>query len=103
MAPEPTPSSRSLRGLDAFAFFLADVQTGWGPFVAAYLTSKSWTQLDIGLILTVGTLAGIAMQIPIGALVDRVAAKRLLAAGRANERAVGGSMRWPASDATDRC
>ena len=74
------PSCRSQRGLDWFAFFLADIQTGWGPFVAAYLTSKSWTQLDIGLILTVGTLAAMALQIPIGALVDYVPAKRLLAA-----------------------
>jgi MFS family permease len=74
------PSCRSQRGLDWFAFFLADIQTGWGPFVAAYLTSKSWTQLDIGLILTVGTLSAMALQIPIGALVDRVSAKRLLAA-----------------------
>ena len=73
------PSSRSQRGLDWFAFFLADIQTGWGPFVAAYLTSKSWTQLDIGLILTVGTLAAMVMQIPIGALVDQIPAKRLLA------------------------
>src|SRR5688572_11851568 len=74
------PSYQSHRGLDWFAFFLADIQTGWGPFVAAYLTSKSWTQLDIGLILTVGTLSAMALQIPLGALVDRVPAKRLLAA-----------------------
>ena len=32
-------SQRSLRGLDWFAFFVADIQTGWGPFVATYLTS----------------------------------------------------------------
>ena len=37
------PSRRSQRGLDWFAFFLADVQTGWGPFVAAYLTSVAWS------------------------------------------------------------
>jgi MFS family permease len=74
------PSRRSEHGLDWFAFFLADIQTGWGPFVAAYLTSQNWTQLDIGLILTAGTLAAVALQIPIGALVDRVPAKRLLAA-----------------------
>ena len=74
------PSCQSQRALDWFAFFLADIQTGWGPFVAAYLTSKSWSQLDIGLILTSGTLAAMALQIPIGALVDRVSAKRLLAA-----------------------
>ena len=73
------PSCRSQRGLDWFAFFLADIQTGWGPFVAAYLTSKSWKQLDIGLILTVGTLTAMALQIPIGALLDYVPAKRLLA------------------------
>ena len=58
------PPCRSQRGLDWFAFFLADIQTGWGPFVAAYLTSNSWTQLDIGLILTVGTLAAMALQFP---------------------------------------
>jgi MFS family permease len=80
MVQEPTPSSRSLRGLDAFAFFLADVQTGWGPFVAAYLTSVAWSQLDIGLVLTVGTLASLALQLPAGAVVDRIRAKRLIAA-----------------------
>src|SRR3954465_13931601 len=74
------PSSRSRHGLDWFAFFLADIQTGWGPFVAAYLTSNSWTQLDIGLILTFGTLATMILQMPVGALVDYVPAKRLLAA-----------------------
>jgi len=70
--PPPSSQSRSQRGLDWFAFFLADIQTGWGPFVAAYLTSESWTQLDIGLILTVGTLSAMAVQIPVGALVDSV-------------------------------
>jgi MFS family permease len=73
-------SQRSLRGLDWFAFFVADVQTAWGPFVATYLTSVAWTQFDIGLILTIGTITGLALQIPAGMLVDRVPAKRLLAA-----------------------
>src|SRR5918995_5812546 len=73
------PSPRSQRGLDWFVFFLADIQTGWGPFLAAYLTSRSWTQLDIGLILTVGTLSAMVLQVPIGALVDLIPAKRLLA------------------------
>src|SRR5205814_9214744 len=74
------PSRLSLMGLDGFAFFLADIQTGWGPFVAAYLTSLGWLQFDIGLILTIGTLATFALQIPLGALVDWIADKRLLAA-----------------------
>jgi MFS family permease len=83
LAPEiriSEPSRLSQRGLDWFAFFLADIQTGWGPFVAAYLTTKSWTQLDIGVILTIGTLTSMALQIPVGALVDFVPGKRLLAA-----------------------
>jgi hypothetical protein len=73
-------SGASLRGLDAFAFFVADIQTGWGPFVAAYLTSVGWVQFDIGLILTIGTMAGFVLQVPMGAVVDAMPAKRLLAA-----------------------
>jgi hypothetical protein len=30
----PAPHPHSLRGLDWFIFFLADVQTGFGPFIA---------------------------------------------------------------------
>lgn len=81
MKPAVIPSQRSLRGLDWFAFFMADIQTGWGPFVAAYLTSVAWTQFDIGLIFTIGTLAALVLQFPAGALVDRIPAKRLLAVG----------------------
>jgi MFS family permease len=73
-------SRASLRGLDAFAFFVADIQTGWGPFVAAYLTTVGWLQFDIGLILTIGTMAGFILQVPMGAVVDAVPGKRLLAA-----------------------
>jgi MFS family permease len=72
-------SNRSLLGLDLFAFFVADIQTGWGPFVAAYLTSVGWMQFDVGLILTIGTLATFVLQIPAGALVDLVPSKRFLA------------------------
>jgi MFS family permease len=81
VAPEiRQPSRLSQRGLDWFAFFLADIQTGWGPFVAAYLTTQNWTQLDVGMVLTIGTLTAMVLQIPIGGLVDLVPAKRLLAA-----------------------
>ena len=73
-------SGASQRGLDAFAFFVADIQTGWGPFVAAYLTSVGWLQFDIGVILTIGTMAGFVLQVPMGAVVDAIPAKRLLAA-----------------------
>src|SRR6185437_12027792 len=44
-----TPSSRRSRyGLDWLNFFLADVQTGFGTFVAFYLARLGWTQASIG-------------------------------------------------------
>src|SRR5207245_7718731 len=67
------------RGLDWFTFFLADIQTGFGPFVAIYLTAHAWTQFDIGLILTTGGLVALACQMPGGALVDAVRSARLVA------------------------
>jgi MFS family permease len=69
----------SARGLDWFAFFLADIQTGFGPFVAIYLTAQQWSQLDIGLVLTVGGLVALAAQMPGGALVDAMRSVRLVA------------------------
>lgn len=65
-------SPRSRRGLDWFVFFVADVQTGFGPFVAVYLTAQKWTQTDIGLILTVGGLISLFGQIPGGAFLDAI-------------------------------
>jgi MFS family permease len=67
-----------LRGLDWFIFFLADVQTGFGPFVAVYLTSQKWTQVEIGLILSVSGLVALAGQMPGGALVDAARSERLV-------------------------
>ena len=52
----PHPSQRSARGLDWFVFFVADVQTGFGPFVSVYLTTQKWTQADIGLVLSIGSI-----------------------------------------------
>ncbi|MGC2222046.1 MAG: MFS transporter [Methylocella sp.] len=75
----PGPSPRSLRGLDWFIFCVADVQTGFGPFVAVYLTTQKWTQTDIGLVLTVGGLVALAGQMPGGALVDAANSERLVA------------------------
>jgi MFS family permease len=49
---------------------VADVQTGFGPFISVYLTAHGWTQVDIGLILTARSLAGLALQMPGGAIVD---------------------------------
>lgn len=75
----PHPSKRSLRGLDWFIFFVADIQTGFGPFLAVYLTSQKWTQIDIGLVLSAGGLIALLGQMPGGALVDAARSERLVA------------------------
>ncbi len=72
------PTARSLRGLDWLNFFLADVQTGVGPFLAIYLAAYSWNEQRVGIALTVGGIAGILTQTPAGALVDRLRSKRAL-------------------------
>jgi predicted MFS family arabinose efflux permease len=77
-----SPSRRTLHGLDWLNFFLADVQTGVGPFLAIYLAGYKWNEERVGLALTVGGIAGILTQTPAGALVDRLRSKRaLIAAG----------------------
>ena len=79
-APIASRSGRSAVGLDWFSFFCANLQTGFGPFVAAYLTAAKWTQTDIGLVLMIGGLVGLVGQIPGGALVDRTRRKVVIAA-----------------------
>src|SRR5450432_611114 len=74
-----TPSRQSLRGLDWFIFFLADVQTGFGPFIAVYLTTQKWTQVEIGLVLSIGGVVGLIGQMPGGAIVDAARSERLVA------------------------
>ena len=61
---------KARRGLDWLIFFVADIQTGFGPFVAVFLTTQKWTQVDIGLLLTVSSLIGLLGQIPAGVIVD---------------------------------
>ncbi|HWG05269.1 MAG TPA: MFS transporter [Beijerinckiaceae bacterium] len=72
-------SRHSRRGLDGLIFFVADIQTGFGPFVAVFLTTQKWTQVDIGLVLTVSGLVSLFGQVPLGALVDSVRSVRATA------------------------
>lgn len=90
-------SKRSLYGLDWVNFFLADVQTGVGPFLAIYLAANTWNPEKVGLALTVGGIAGIITQTPAGALVDRMRSKRLLIAIGAAVLCIGALMIawWP--------
>jgi MFS family permease len=68
------------RALDWFNLFVANIQTGFGPFIAVYLSSQRWTQTSIGLALSIGTVAAMASQVPAGALVDLIANKTRVAA-----------------------
>jgi MFS family permease len=77
--PLLTPSRRSLRGLDWFIFFVADVQTGFGPFVSVYLTAQRWTQVDIGLVLSAAGFVSLLGQMPGGAVVDAARSERFVA------------------------
>lgn len=79
-ASNPLTLRKTLRGLDWLNFFLADVQTGVGPFLAIYLAKFGWNEQTVGIALTVGGIAGIVAQTPAGALVDRAHSKRALIA-----------------------
>ena len=83
------PSRRTLLGLDALNFLLADVQAGVGPFLAIYLAGYNWNEERVGLALTVGGIAGILAQTPAGALVDSLRAKRALVAAAVVALAAG--------------
>jgi MFS family permease len=74
----PSPTAR--RGLDWLTFFQAAAQTGFGPFIAVYLTERGWNQTQIGVALSIGTAAGVLSQLPSGMLVDLVHRKRGLTA-----------------------
>jgi MFS family permease len=90
---QPSSASKgSLRGLDWLNFFLADVQSGVGPFLAIYLAGSGWNEQTIGIALTGGGIAGIIAQTPAGALADRLRSKRALIAGGVIALAVGALM-----------
>src|SRR5258707_517988 len=63
-AMDSSPSSTSLNGLDGINFFLAGMQSGFGPFVAVLLADEKWSQQNIGFVLSVGGVAGLLSQLP---------------------------------------
>jgi MFS family permease len=75
-----SPSDISLTGLDWLNFFLAGMQSGFGPFVAVLLAAEGWTQENIGFVLSAGGFAGLLSQLPGGELLDASRSKRLLVA-----------------------
>ncbi|MCK0208321.1 MFS transporter [Starkeya koreensis] len=83
MPPASRPFSSTalitpLAALAALNLFLADVRDGLGPFLGVFLQQKGWGPSEIGLVMTLGGLAGMAATMPMGALVDASRAKRAL-------------------------
>lgn len=89
-SPAPEPSARSVLGLDALNFFLADVRDGLGPYLAIYLTSRQrWDPSKVGMAMAAMLVGTIATQSFAGALVDRVRWKRAAVAIAAGLVAAG--------------
>ena len=60
----------------ALNFFMADMQSGIGPFVGVFLLERGWTSGLIGTALTLGNVAGMAVTTPIGGFIDSTNHKR---------------------------
>jgi MFS family permease len=93
-------SPKSIRPLEWLNFLVADIQTGVGPFLAAYLAANHWNPRDIGFALTMGGLVTVTAGPFAGALIDRSQSKRGLVAGALAMLAIGALLlttgtRWP--------
>jgi MFS family permease len=70
---------KSRAALDWLNFFLADVQTGVGPFLAIFLlSSQHWDAGKIGVVMMIAGIATVAARAPFGALIDWTRWKRAL-------------------------
>ncbi|MFL6450362.1 MAG: MFS transporter [Bryobacteraceae bacterium] len=75
---------RSQSALDWVVFFLSDVETGVGPFIAGYLTGvKGWNPEQIGIIIAAQKIASVVTQASAGWLIDRTRLKRWIMAAAA--------------------
>jgi len=71
------PEAKAVWPLLSLNFFMADMQTGIGPFLGVFLLAHGWQSGLIGTVMTVGGVAGMVMTTPAGALVDATRHKRL--------------------------
>ncbi|UCJ04852.1 hypothetical protein KTO58_14180 [Chitinophaga pendula] len=55
---------------------MADMQVGIGPFLGVFLLAKGWYSGPIGTVTTIGSVAGILMTAPAGAVIDATTHKR---------------------------
>lgn len=68
---------------------LAGAREGFGPFLGVYLQQQGFAPATTGLAMGLAGLAGLAATTPIGALVDRIRAKRALLAAAVGAIALG--------------
>ena len=81
---------RILRALDWLNFFMADVGTGIGPFLAVYLTAtRHWNPASVGIVVGAQSIASVAAQGPAGWMVDWSHHKKWLVTGAAAAVALG--------------
>jgi MFS family permease len=73
-------SPASLRALSWLSFLNAMMLTAFGAFVAVDLSAAGWNPLDIGVALSVTSIANLAAQVPGGTLVDMTQDKRRISA-----------------------
>ncbi len=73
-------SMRSLTGLHAASFFLAELTGVMGPFLNHFLRSQGWRYDTIGVTVAIAGCGVMASQTPAGALIDRIRQRRLLLA-----------------------
>ena len=64
------PSWSHLWPLFALNFFMADMQSGIGPFVGVFLQERGWATGLIGTAMTIGNVAGMLVTTPIGGFID---------------------------------
>jgi len=73
----PGRESKAIWPLQLLNFFMADIQAGAGPFLAVFLLAHGWDNSHIGLVMTIGGIAGVLMTAPAGALIDNTKHKHL--------------------------
>jgi len=61
----------------AVNFFMADMQSGIGPFLGVFLIERGWTSGLIGTALSIGNVAGMLITTPVGGFIDASHHKRV--------------------------
>jgi len=74
---DKTTTTARLWPLLGLNFFMADMQSGIGPFVGVFLADRGWASGLIGTALTIGNIAGMLITTPFGAVIDASSHKRL--------------------------